>query len=47
MQDSGDAHFNDCFNEPNIDARLKAFWDAYTWEVVPNSQAANAALKIR
>jgi len=24
------------FDESDINAELKAFWDAHTWEVVPN-----------
>ena len=36
--------------ESVIDARLRAFWDAYTWEVVPNSNlkmTARPRLNIR
>jgi len=46
-QESGYARFD----EPDIDARLKAFWDTFTWAVVENSKAAGrggrAILKIR
>jgi len=27
------------FHESDIDARLKAFWDDYTWEAVPAPEA--------
>jgi len=44
IQEGGHARFN----ESDIDARVKAFWDAYTWEVVPHSKiAARSVLDIR
>jgi len=39
-QESGYAHFG----ELNIDAKLKIFWDAYTWELVPQSRRAARTL---
>jgi len=33
-------------HEFDVDARLKAFWSAFTWEVVPDSNAARARLGI-
>jgi len=36
------------FDESERNAKLKAFWDAYTWEVVPNYGAYySKALYIR
>jgi len=32
------------FDESDIDAKLKTFSDAYTWEVVDNSKAAGRAV---
>jgi len=32
------------FQESEVDARLKALWDSYTWEVVPDSKAAAHAV---
>jgi len=40
IQEDGSA----CFQKSDIDARLEAFWDAYTWEVVPDSKAADRAV---
>jgi len=33
-----------CLHEFDVDARQKAFWSALTWEVVPNSNAADTGL---
>jgi len=36
------------FDESDVDARLTAFWDAYTWVATKNSEATDhAVLKIR
>ena len=35
------------FCESHVNARLKTFSDAYTWEVVPDNQAAPSTLIIR
>jgi len=40
IQEGGYVHFD----ESDIDARLKIFWDAYTWELVPHSRRAGRTL---
>ena len=34
-------------HEADVDARLKAFWSAFTWDVVRDSNAADTRLRIK
>jgi len=43
IQERGYARFHDS----DIDARLKAIWDAYTWEIIPDHQGPFHVLNIQ